>query len=534
MENCFRYAVENIAKYGDTDVFPFPVENLVFFDETEKVVAILMKMHADLNKAIEDFPLTVEGMLSPVGYTGFRWATQIDPIWNAYFLGLVISIGDKIEQARLPLEKQNVFSYRYQLDEDKKTIFNKSIGWAEFQRESVEKARKSKFVLVCDISDFYPSIYHHRLENALQKATSPENMSVCRQIMKLLMHFSGNVSYGLPVGGPASRLLSELLLNRVDRLLSTSGIDFCRFADDYHIFADSAEEAYRALIFISVKLHANEGLLLQKAKTKIISSEEFLSTSEFAVENEPENQEQAVNRTFLRLRLHYDPYSATADADYELLKDEVTKFDIVGMLGRELKKSRIHQSLTKKLISAIKLLSVNQRDAAISSLIENLPVLYPVFPNILHLVKGLINDIGIDTRLKVFGKLRELLVSNSYITSVPTHLAYTVRILAHDDSDESDEILIRIYRESTSSSIRRDVILAMAKKNADFWISDVRTNFRTVTEWERTALLTSSFVLGDEGEHWRKSIKLLVSPMQKLVMEWTEIRSKNGNNEVPI
>jgi len=532
MENSFRRAVQNIARYGDTDVFPFPVENHVFFDKTEEVVKILLKMHSDISASIVDSTPSIEGMLSPVGYTGFRWATQIDPIWNAYFLGIVISEGDNIENARLSIDKKNIFSYRYHWDDVNKTLFNKEIGWAQFQTESVERARDSKYVLVCDISDFYPRIYHHRLENSLINATG--NTHISGNIMKLLMIFSGNVSYGLPVGGPASRLLSELLLNRVDRLLLTNRIDFCRFADDYHIFADSAEEAYRALIFISSKLHSNEGLLLQKAKTRILSSEEFLGASEFAIENIPDGDEQKQGRAFLRLRLHFDPYSPTADADYELLRDEITKFDIVGMLGRELKKSRIHQSLVRKLIGALKLLSPVQRDAAISSLMENLVVLYPIFPSIMLLLKGCIEEMGATSRESVFIKLRELISTQSYIITVPTHLAYSIRILAYDKSEEAEEILASVYNSTESPSIRRDIILAMAKKKADYWISDVRKTFRTMSEAERTAVLISSYILGDEGEHWRSSVKTLISPMQKLVMQWAGERKKAGNSEVPL
>lgn len=532
MENAFRFAVQNVARYGDTDVFPFPIENHVFFDKTQETVEILLKMHADLNKATAEFPPLVEGMLAPVGYTGFRWATQIDPIWNAYFLGLLIAAGEDIEAARLGVSKEHVFSYRFRLDHEQKTIFDKNIGWREFQDKSVQKARDRKYVLVCDISDFYPRIYHHRLENALRNATT--NNDICNRIMKLLAQFSDGVSYGLPVGGPAARLLSELLLNRVDRLLITNGIDFCRFADDYHIFADSAEDAYRALIFISIKLQANEGLLLQKAKTRIMSSEEFLATSEFAEENKPDTEDQGVGRAFLKLRLHYDPYSPSAEADYELLKDEIAKFDIVGMLGRELRKSRIHQSLTRKLIGALKLLAPAQRDAAVSSLMESLTVLYPVYPSIMLLLRGILSEMSIGTRDKIFSQLRELVASESYIVSVPTHLAFSIRVLANDPSEEAEEVLASVYTNVTSSSIRRDVILAMAKKNADFWISDIRRNFRSLTEWEKTAVLISSHILGDEGEYWRKSVKNIVSPMQKLVMEWAEERWKSGNKEVPI
>jgi hypothetical protein len=38
------------------------------------------------------------------GYTGFRAATQIDPLWNAYLLDVVIALGPSIEAARIPTE----------------------------------------------------------------------------------------------------------------------------------------------------------------------------------------------------------------------------------------------------------------------------------------------------------------------------------------------------------------------------------------------------------------------------------------------
>jgi hypothetical protein len=60
---------------------------------------------------------------------------------------------------------------------------------------------------------------------------------------------------------------------------------------------------------------------LQKTKTRIITSEEFLATSELAEENKPENHEEARNRQFLSLRLHYDPYSVTANEDYDVTSE---------------------------------------------------------------------------------------------------------------------------------------------------------------------------------------------------------------------
>ena len=205
MQNAFNAAIDNITSFGDTDVFPLPVENHLLFDKKAEVIELLKSIHAELDQWLVDYPPVFENMLAPVGYTGFRWATQIDPIWNAYFLALVISVGPEIESARVEVKKNTVFSYRYRWDGDEKTIFDRSSGWSEFQRNSVEKASRFAYVLTCDISDFYPRIYHHRLENALKTAT--QNGDACWRIMRLLNAFSKNVSYGLPVGGPAARLL---------------------------------------------------------------------------------------------------------------------------------------------------------------------------------------------------------------------------------------------------------------------------------------------------------------------------------------
>lgn len=30
-----QLAVDNIAKYGDTDIFPYPIEKLIFFDKKD-------------------------------------------------------------------------------------------------------------------------------------------------------------------------------------------------------------------------------------------------------------------------------------------------------------------------------------------------------------------------------------------------------------------------------------------------------------------------------------------------------------------
>ncbi|WP_415754402.1 hypothetical protein [Pseudomonas leptonychotis] len=211
----FELAIKNIAKFGDTDIFPYPIENHIFNDMSVDVIEILKNIDNNFDESVIKIPILTAKNLSVVGYSGFRWGTQIDPIWNAYLLALVISIADDIEPKRLASD--TVFSYRFNPDHITGSLFDKSIGWQQFQNTSVEHAQKYAYVLRCDISDFYPRIYHLRLENSLKKATT--NGDIIKRIMTILQSISDNVSYGLPVGGPAARILSELLLNRVDKLL---------------------------------------------------------------------------------------------------------------------------------------------------------------------------------------------------------------------------------------------------------------------------------------------------------------------------
>lgn len=412
MRDAFNKAIANIVTHGDTDIFPFPIENHIFYDKRDAIADLLESIEADFTKFLTNYPPSNYSTLVPLNYTGFRWATQIDPFWNAYFLGLVISIADSIEKARLPVQDKTVYSYRYEWNDSTKQLFNVDLNWRTFMERSLELAKQHPFVVSCDISEFYPRLNHHRLENALLQLSLKGNQP--SRLMEFLKNFSGTYSFGIPVGGPSSRLLSELLLNQIDRLLKAESITFCRFADDYHIFCNSHEDCINNLLFLSERLVINQGLQLQKSKTRILSGHEFISTSPLALKeaavtrvpatghgasaSEPGGEastahprnlfENAIplrqqTQNFLRFSIRFDPYSPTAGDDYETLKAEIKKYDIISLLRGELSKSRIHISLSKKIVTAIRFIDSEQRNNAVLSLISNSELLYPIYSNVL-------------------------------------------------------------------------------------------------------------------------------------------------------
>lgn len=206
-------AIRNIIRHGDTDIFPYPFETLMFRDKEPECIAVLESMNNEFDDWITSRPPEVFESLSQIGYTGFRWASQIEPFWNAYYLALVISIADEIESVRVAPDENTVFSYRYDWQEDDAKLFRDST-WYSYRRFAIEESQNCEFVVVTDIADFYPRIYHHRVENALRRLSGIED--VPKRLTSLLMQFSRNVSYGLSIGGPASRILSELALSDVD------------------------------------------------------------------------------------------------------------------------------------------------------------------------------------------------------------------------------------------------------------------------------------------------------------------------------
>jgi hypothetical protein len=131
-------AIQNIVKHGDTDIFPFPFENHAFFDRRTETIDLVIEYDENFEEYLTRFsPLNVSS-LTPVTYSGFRWATQIDPIWNAHFLTCVLALSSKMEAARAPKSDNIVFSYRHHPDAETGDLFDREFGWFKFMEHSIK------------------------------------------------------------------------------------------------------------------------------------------------------------------------------------------------------------------------------------------------------------------------------------------------------------------------------------------------------------------------------------------------------------
>ena len=530
-DSSFALAIKNFVKYGDTDIFPFPYETRMFNDIFEDVLATLASTNKDFNNKLNECPPVNISTCSMVGYTGYRWATQIDPFWNVYFLGLVLHMGDKIENSRVSSDV--VYSYRFKPDFTTGALFDNNVNWRKFQLDRLDLALNDeniKFIVTCDIADFYTRIYHHRLENALDRLDQHKQTS--SKIKKLIQTFSGTNSYGLPVGGPASRILAELALDSLDHILIINNIKFKRYVDDFIIFCETKEQAHSTLTFINRTLMENEGLTLQKHKTNILTRDEFVSLSQSKLNGLDEDEQSSVKAKFMSLPIRFDPYSPNAIEQYEEIKDSLQDFDLLGMLGDELQKSKINQPFSRQLIKAFTVTDDKVLSSAFKIIFNSITDLYPIFNSIIQVATTNWHRFDDDTKQFIYSATIKLWRTDSFILKTELNLAYVVKLLAKQYDTSNLTLLIDIYKKNTSSILITQLITqTMAKWNTYYWLSDLKRLFPTMTPWQRRLFIVSSYLLGDEGNHWQQHNNAKFTFIDKLYKQWGGSRKQLGNLE---
>ena len=99
---------------------------------------------------------------------------------------------------------------------------------------------------------------------------------------------------------------------------------------------------------------------------------------------------------------------------------------------------------------------------------------------------------------------------------------------------KTDTALAQVYGKTDSTLVRRDTILCMARRGVEYWLGDQIRNAGTTDLWLRRALLAGSFMLGDEGAHWRKRVKNELHRVDQEFMAWLEEKHTAGSWKVPL
>lgn len=525
MRQFFQAAVENIYRHGDTDVFPFPIENRIIYDKRDVFIDYIDGLYKEIESAFIQNPSDDIRSLVAIHHTGFRWATQLDPVWNAIFLGCVLSIAEQIEKHRLGTEV--VFSYRLDttsfLSGD---LFRRDVSWQYFIDNSVHLSNSYDYIITTDIADCYSRIGHHKLDNALRLVGAPPNIR--NFIIEYVGYLTGTRSSGLPIGGPAARILSELSLNNSDQYLFSAGVKFLRYADDYHIFCKSKKEAHDIIVRLH-KILDNEGLTLQKSKTRVLSSSEFKKVLSTARGQEADTRSPI--QRLMSLALRYDPYAPNAADQYEELKRQLDDIDILALLNEQLARTRIHIPSARKIIEALRLVEPSVQGGAVLSMLDNLSALYPISTTVFQTIYSVFDSLDEKVKELACNKIVELYDSGHEAMGIENHIAFANRIIGKFDSVNNRSYLHRCFDREISELVRRDIILIFSNWGNFAWLSIFKANFQAISGWQRRAFILASYSMQDEGKHWRDHMKSRFDHFEILVRDW---RTERLNGPLPI
>src|SRR6516162_4385660 len=149
-----------------------------------------------------------------------------------------------------------------------------------------------RWVVDLDLEKFFDRVNHDRLMAAVAKRVADKRM------LKLIRAFleAGGMENGLvspmdegtPQGGPLSPLLSNLVLDELDRELERRGHRFVRYADDCNIYVGSERAGQRVMESITSFITHRLKLKVNQAKSAVArpGQRKFLGFS-FTGEREP-------------------------------------------------------------------------------------------------------------------------------------------------------------------------------------------------------------------------------------------------------
>ena len=133
----------------------------------------------------------------------------------------------------------SVFSYGFRP--------NKNAHQAVLQAQTFLNEGKV-YVIELDLEKFFDTVNHDKLMSLIMRKVSDKaSLRFIRQYLRSGIMEGGVVSQrieGTPQGSPLNPLLSNIILNELDKELTNRGHSFVRYADDCSIYVKSEKSAH--------------------------------------------------------------------------------------------------------------------------------------------------------------------------------------------------------------------------------------------------------------------------------------------------
>ncbi|NTW37902.1 MAG: group II intron reverse transcriptase/maturase, partial [Syntrophobacteraceae bacterium] len=193
--------------------------------------------------------------------------------------------------------------------------------------QAVQSARKAvasglRWVVDIDLAKFFDRVNHDILMSRVARRVKDKRvLHLIRSYLQAGLFEGGIItprSEGTPQGGPLSPLLSNILLDELDKELERRGHTFCRYADDANIYVRTKRSAERVMTSITTFLETRLKLTVNQEKSAV---------------------DRPWNRQFLGYGMtnHRTPKLKTGEKALERLKSKIREISRKGR-GRNLKR----------------------------------------------------------------------------------------------------------------------------------------------------------------------------------------------------
>ena len=135
------------------------------------------------------------------------------------------------------------------------------------------------WIVDIDLEKFFDNVPHDKLLRLVSDVVKDGNVvSLVNKFLKagvLVENEFEETMVGTPQGGPLSPLLSNIILNKLDKELEARGLNFIRYADDIIILVKSEKAANRVMTSITDYIERKLGLKVNMTKTKVCKPNEL-------------------------------------------------------------------------------------------------------------------------------------------------------------------------------------------------------------------------------------------------------------------
>ena len=498
-------ARQALEKHGVVSFVPPPPEWIIAQANWEKVRDYITQLDLDTYD-----PYTPLYTFAQKHSTGLRPITSLHVQDLIVYTALVLILRDSIEKARLSEGLKKSFSYRAKIGE-RGALYRSSGSYEKYRKrtEARLKLKRTKYVATLDIADYFPRLYQHRVRGAVEAAiSSAREKDAIRVLDKLIGKFgAGGVSYGIPIGPYASRILGEAVLIDVDATLHDAGVDFVRWLDDFTIFAKTKDDAQAAIFHISSWLHSHHGLSANQSKTRIYSRNDFLTDVWKSYDEEHKEFREAVRQ--VRGTFGYDDEDdewqdteGSEDAD-ENNKSDVAAireaFDAALSIELEPKYGFIRFILDRVIFqSGLE----KGRDDIIRSSMQNAWLLRPIFDSLAKaLAKADFGQAEIEEFLRAF--IKKLKSNDLFVPGLA--LAWICWLVGEKKVKGLAAEMKRLALTSPDDCVVREALIALGNVGSRNDVLALKGRRAALPNSSVVALVFATQALGkDERDHWKK------------------------------